>query len=75
MRWKRPTRRGWIVAGLTGAAGLALPVLFPSGESHGWWDAVPGWWAIFGAVGCAAIVIVSKWLGHAFLQKDEDWYD
>ena len=75
MKLKTPGRRGWTFALVTGAIAVALPYVLPHGAHHGWWDSVPGWWAIYGAAGCAVIVVVSKWLGHAFLQKDEDWYD
>jgi hypothetical protein len=34
-------------------------------------DLPPGTWALFGAVGCAAIVVVSKALGKAGLQRPE----
>lgn len=75
MKLKTPSARGWIFAAVSGAIVIALPYFLPHGEHHGWWSAIPGWWSIFGAAGCAAIVIVSKWLGHVFLQKDEDFYE
>ena len=72
----RPSRRGWIFALVSGAIVLALPYLVPhKAVHHGWWDSIPGWWAIYGFVGCSVIIVVSKWLGYAFLQKDEDFYD
>lgn len=36
---------------------------------------LPGFWSVFGFVACALIVLVSKWLGHLFLMKREDYYD
>ncbi len=29
----------------------------------------------FGFTGCVLIIIVSKWLGHKWLMKDEEYYD
>jgi hypothetical protein len=34
----------------------------------------PGYAALLGLVGCAGIIIVSKWLGTIWLQKPEDHY-
>ena len=31
-------------------------------------------WVGFGFVGCIGIVMVSKWVGHAFLMKHDDPY-
>jgi hypothetical protein len=40
-----------------------------------WWEHIPAVDAAFGFIGCIAIVLVSKALGHYWLQKDEDYYD
>jgi hypothetical protein len=34
----------------------------------------PGYAATIGLVGCVLIVVVSKWLGGAFIQQPEDYY-
>jgi hypothetical protein len=34
----------------------------------------PGYGALLGLGGCVAIVLVSKWLGTALLQRPEDYY-
>lgn len=34
----------------------------------------PGYAATIGLVGCIAIILVSKWLGKAFIQRPEDHY-
>lgn len=31
-------------------------------------------WVGFGFVGCVGIVVISKWVGHAFLMKHDDPY-
>jgi len=52
-------------------AGLLLP------QGHGetnWWDQVPAFYALFGFLSCVAIVLVSKALGKAWLQRKEDYY-
>lgn len=58
-------RTAWIVSivAFAGAVGvdLAIDTSYP-----------PGYSAMIGFAGCAAIVIVSKWLGKRFIQRDED---
>ncbi|MBD3219940.1 hypothetical protein GF314_01750 [bacterium] len=72
LRW--PSSRGWLFAAVTGVAALALPYVLDAHVDHGFWDHVPGWWAWYGGLGCAVIVVVSKALGKAWLQKPEDFY-
>lgn len=75
MKIQTPGRRGWIVAIVVGGISLALPYIFHPKHYGSWWESIPGWWAWFGGIGCAAIVVVSKWLGSIFLSKREDWYE
>lgn len=35
----------------------------------------PGLFALFGFIFCVIIVVVSKWLGHYWLQRKEGYYD
>ncbi len=37
-----------------------------------WWHRTPGVQAVYGVIGCVAIVLVSKWLGRLGLQRPED---
>ncbi len=39
------------------------------------WSNILGFFALFGMIGCVAIVLISKWLGHYWLQRKEDYYD
>ncbi len=39
------------------------------------WDKIPGWSAAYGFVSCVLLIIVSKFLGHKWLYKEEDYYD
>jgi hypothetical protein len=38
------------------------------------WHAMPLFDLIFGFIGCAVIIWVSKWLGHTWLQRKETYY-
>ncbi len=39
------------------------------------WQEIPGFSAIYGFVGCILIIVVSKALGHYWLQKEEGYYE
>ena len=39
------------------------------------WQTIPGFSAIYGFVGCVLIIVVSKALGHLWLQREEDYYE
>ena len=65
------------ILALAAVAGIAAGFFIP-GEEHGpafWFSHLFGFFALLGFIGCAAIVIVAKWLGHYWLQRKEDYYD
>jgi hypothetical protein len=38
-------------------------------------DRIYGFWSMFGLAVCLAMIVACKWLAHAFLERDEDYYD
>ena len=54
---------------------VAVDFIIPRHEIHFFGDKVPGFWSLFGFISCALIIVVSKWLGHHWLMRDEDYYD
>lgn len=64
----------WMALGLVTAVSLVAQVTAPHHEGGHWWDAVPGSYAAYGFVGCAAIVFVSKWIGKLWVQRGEGYY-
>ena len=45
-------------------------------QGHNFWDAIPGWGAIFGFISCTLIIFVSKFIGKkGGIMKREDYYD
>jgi len=74
VKLKLPSGRGWAFAIVTGGAALALPSMLGVHWHHAW-EALPGFYAWYGGLGCAVIVLASKALGRRLLQKAEDWYD
>ena len=52
-----------------------LGFAFPNKHPHFLWQKIPIYDAIFGFVGAIIIIFFSKWLGHKWLMKGEDYYD
>lgn len=65
----------WILLGLLTLGTVLLNHLGPEHPHPHAWDRIPLFYAFFGFVGCVAIIVVSKALGKAFLQQDEDYYE
>ena len=36
---------------------------------------LPGFWALFGLMGCIGLILLSKAFGHAGIMQREDYYD
>ena len=54
-----------------------VDLLLNSGQGHDEfpWSRILGFFAIFGLISCIAIILISKFLGHYWLQRREDYYD
>ena len=73
---KKYTRTRWrlLVVMLVGIVIADFMVARPHG--YNFWDAIPGWGALLGFIGCGLIVLVSKFIGKKIgLSKKEDYYD
>ncbi len=55
------------------AATIAFDVLVPSHENHHFWE-YPGFWTVFGFIGCVLLIRIMKGLAHTVLMKKEDYY-
>ena len=53
----------------------AIPALVDKDHAHTSIEHLPGFWSVFGFLGCVVIIIASKWFGHAGIMKKEDYYD
>ncbi len=53
----------------------AIPGLSGTEHAHTNSEHIPGFWAVFGFVGCAVLILASKAFGHAGIMKREDYYD
>ena len=56
---------------------VLLDFLVRNGEGHGGLLGfhMPGLFALFGFIACVAIIVISKLIGHYWLQRKEDYYD
>ena len=69
-------KRAWKVTAICVAVSAVVDVALASfAHPEFWWHSVPAFDLVYGFVGCAAIVLFSKWLGHTFLMRDEDYYE
>ena len=53
----------------------AIPAVVDKEHAHTAAEHIPGFWAVFGFVGCAVLIVASKWFGHLGIMKREDYYD
>ncbi|MCX7707018.1 MAG: hypothetical protein N2204_03310 [Anaerolineae bacterium] len=53
----------------------AIPGVVNKEHAHTAVERWPGFWAVFGFLGCVLLIVVSKWLGHAGIMQREDYYD
>ena len=55
---------------------IVLDALFVSKQhAHTAMERFPGFWSIFGFIGCVLIIIISKWYGHAGIMTRENYYE
>lgn len=61
----------WIVLALLTAATIVGQFM----ESRYWWEAVPGFFAAFGFVGCLLLIFGAKTLSGLLVSRKPDYYD
>ena len=75
VRFARIKRAFYASLAVVALADIALPRMFPGGETHFPFEEFPGWDTLYGFVSCVAIIVVSKLLGKLWLMRGEDYYD
>jgi hypothetical protein len=53
----------------------AVPAFVDKEHAHSQIEHWPGFWAVFGFIGCVVLILVSKWFGHAGIMQRENYYD
>ena len=70
------TKKAWILTAAAMGVTVVLEIAFRHlGHPEYVWHSIPAFDLVYGFLSCAVIVIVSKWIGHTFLQRDEDYYE
>ncbi len=54
---------------------IGLDFYMPAGHGVFPWSNIPGFFIVFSLISCLIIILASKWLGHHWLQKKEDYYE
>ena len=57
---------------------LIIPILDLFVERHAVHfpgDRISCFWSLFGLIVCLGMIVLWKWLAHAWLERDEDYYD
>jgi len=53
----------------------AVPAVVDKEHAHTAAEHLPAFWAVFGLLGCLALVVAAKLFGHAIVSRREDYYD
>lgn len=53
----------------------AIPLVVDKSHAHTEVEKWPGFWAVFGLVGCAFLIVASKAFGKLGIMREEDYYD
>ena len=70
-------RKDWLIIFIVALfVSVGTDLWFLGEQDHGAfsWSHVAGFSALFGFIGCVAIIILSKLLGRFWLQREEDYY-
>ena len=70
-------KRLWLIVLALFASSIILPDLLDRHHAHAefWWQVTPAFDLFYGFAGCVGLILMSKWLGHAWLQRDENFYE
>jgi len=75
VRFKKVKKIFYISLILMALIEVAIVYVFHLGHGYFWFEGIPAFGSIYGFISCALIIIVSKFLGHHWLMKKEDYYD
>lgn len=52
-----------------------IPLIVDKDHAHTSVETIPGFWSVFGFIGCVILIRVSKWFGHRGIMTRENYYD
>jgi hypothetical protein len=65
----------WVSCAVLALLAVADILFVGNQEAHTQVEHLPAFWSIFGFLGCAVIVLLSKWYGHLGIMTREDYYE
>ena len=66
----------WALLAVAAVVSLLGGFAIPHDPAHdAWWNRIPAFFALFGFLGCVAIIFFAKSLGKLFLRKGVEYYD
>jgi len=65
----------WIVLGILFLVTLVLEFTYLADYDSHWWNSVPAFYALFGFIGCIAIIYVAKFIAKNIVNRDINYYD
>ena len=68
-------KKGLIICGIALLLSVLLEIMLVEHHVSYWWHGIIGFDIVYGFAGCIAIVFISKFLGKAFIQRKENYYD
>ena len=65
----------WLVTALALiVVSVVLDILLLRQQGEAEWTFFPGFHALFGLVGTVIIIVISRWLGRFWLERNEEYY-
>ena len=65
----------WVCCAVLALLVLVDALLISKEHAHTGAEHFPGFWSVFGFIGCVVIILFSKWFGHRGIMTREDYYD
>ena len=75
VRFARIKRCFYVGLAIVALIEVVLPRMLPGAHPHFSFESFPAWASLYGLISCAAIILVSKAIGSAWLMRGEDYYD
>ena len=69
------TKKVLILCAIALALTVVLEIAFVQHKTYYWWHEMIGYEIVFGFLGCIFLIVVAKFLGSAFIQRKENYYD
>jgi len=65
----------WVILGILTIISLIFEFTMLGDYDSHWWNAIPGFYILWGFLSSILVILGSKWIGKLFLFRDEIYYD